>query len=127
MEGLGESKLGEGQQWGANASSRDKAKWGRRPPFIDPHESDRYVQNRVGPVLPPSPPVVPVSAGIHSRGTWAVLPVEQPVVPVFRGRPELPLHHRPTTGSYTEVYTPRGGSSRGGKAGTSAGPDVPGQ
>ena len=34
MEGLRDSKLGEGQQWGKNTSSKDKVHWGRRPLFI---------------------------------------------------------------------------------------------
>ena len=34
MEGLGDSKLKEGQQWEKNTSSKDKVHWGRRPPFI---------------------------------------------------------------------------------------------
>lgn len=32
--------------------------------------------------------------------------MEHPVVPVFRGKPELPLHHRPTTASHTEGLHP---------------------
>ena len=43
MEGLRVSKLEEGQQWGKNMSSKDKVHWGRRPPFIGPPESNRYV------------------------------------------------------------------------------------
>ena len=43
MEGLRDSKLGEGQQWGKNASSKDKVQWGRIPPFIGAPESNRYV------------------------------------------------------------------------------------
>ena len=43
MEGLRDSKLEEGQQWGNNTSSRDKVEWGRRPPFIGAPESNRYV------------------------------------------------------------------------------------
>ena len=119
MEGLGESKLGEGQQWGANASSKDKAKWGRRPPFIDPHEFDRYVQKHTGPVLPQTQPVVPVCAERHGHGTRAVLPVEHPVVPVFRRKPELPLHHRSTTASHPEGLQPRS------VVGAVVGPELP--
>jgi hypothetical protein len=119
MEGLRVRKLGEGQQWGANASSTDKAKWGRRPPFIDPHESDRYVQKHTGPVLPQIQPVVPVCAGRHSHGTRTVLPVEHPVVPVFRRKPELPLHHRSTTASHPEGLQPRS------VVGAVVGPELP--
>ena len=45
MEVLRISKLEEGQQWGKKTSSRDKVQWGRRPAFIGPHESNRYVVN----------------------------------------------------------------------------------
>ena len=50
MEGLRVSKLEEGQQWGKNTSPKDKVQWGRRPPFIGPQESARYVQKTVRPV-----------------------------------------------------------------------------
>ena len=43
MDGLRVSKLKEGQQWGKNTSSKDKVHWGRRPAFIGPPESNRYV------------------------------------------------------------------------------------
>ena len=43
MEGLRDSKLGEGQQWGKSMNSKDKVEWGRRPPFIGAPESNRYV------------------------------------------------------------------------------------
>jgi hypothetical protein len=62
MEGLRDSKLEEGQQWGKNTSSKDRVQWGRRPPFIGPHESARYVQKTVGPVQPVHEPVQPVKA-----------------------------------------------------------------
>ena len=81
--------------------------WGRRPTYIGPPKSNRYAQIRIGPVLPLAPPVVPVCAGRHSHGTRTVLPVEHPVVPVFRRKPELPLHHRSTTASQQEDLPPR--------------------
>ena len=62
MEGLRDSKLEEGQQWGKNTSSKDKVHWGRRPPFIEGEKSNRYV-------LSP-----------HTSGTTApraVLPLEE--------------------------------------------------
>ena len=62
MEGLRDSKLEEGQQWGKNTSSRDRVQWGRRSPFIGPHKSARYVQKTVGPVQPVHEPVQPVKA-----------------------------------------------------------------
>ena len=34
MEGLRDSKLEEGQQWGPNTSLKDNSQWGRRNPFI---------------------------------------------------------------------------------------------
>ena len=43
MEGLRDSKLEEGQQWGKNTSLKDKVQRGRRPPFIEGEKSNRYV------------------------------------------------------------------------------------
>ena len=52
MEGLRDSKLEEGQQWGKNTSSKDKVHWGRRPPFIGGGKSNRYVLSPQRAVLP---------------------------------------------------------------------------
>ena len=69
MEGLRVSKLEEGQQWGKNMSSKDKVQWGRRPPFIGPHESARYVQKTVR--QPVHEPVQPAKA--EEKPTWEKL------------------------------------------------------
>ena len=60
MEGLRDSKIEEGQQWGKNTISKNKVQWGRIPPFIGPHKSARYVQKTVGPVQPVHEPVQPI-------------------------------------------------------------------
>ena len=62
MEGLRDSKLEEGQRWGKNTSSKDEVHWGRRSPFIGPHEFACYVQKTVGLVQPVHEPVQPVKA-----------------------------------------------------------------
>jgi hypothetical protein len=60
MEGLRDSKLGEGQQWGKNSSSKDKVDWGRRPTYIGTPESNRYAHSPHRAVLPLQGAVLPL-------------------------------------------------------------------
>uniref|UniRef100_M8C467 Uncharacterized protein n=1 Tax=Aegilops tauschii TaxID=37682 RepID=M8C467_AEGTA len=63
MEGLRDSKLEEGQQWGNNTSSKDKVHWGRRPPFIGGKESNRYAHS-------PHRVVLPLMGAVLPLGRW---------------------------------------------------------
>ena len=58
MEGLRNSKLEKGQQWGKNTSSKDKVEWGRRPPYI------------VGGTIQPLPPTPAPQRAVLPLGQW---------------------------------------------------------
>ena len=64
MEGLRDSKLEEGQQWGKNTSSKDKVHWGRRPPFIGGKKSNRYANSPHRAVLPLDLMVLPLGVAV---------------------------------------------------------------
>ena len=59
MEGKGEIKLKKVNNGGENLLRTVGDKGGRRPPFIGPHESNRYVQIPPTTVLPPDSVVLP--------------------------------------------------------------------
>ena len=67
MEGLRDSKLEEGQQWGKNTSSKDKVHWGRRPPFIGGEKSNRYAHSPHKAVLPLQGAVLPLGQYYSSK------------------------------------------------------------
>ena len=64
MEGLGVSKLEEGQQWENNTSLKHKVQWGRRPPFIGGGKSNHYAHNPHRAVLPLDLTVLPQGVAV---------------------------------------------------------------
>ena len=88
MEGLRDSKLEEGQQWGKNTSSKDKVHWGRRPPFIGGEKSNRYAHSPHRAVLPLVLTVLPLVLTVLPLGV-VVLPQRVAVLLLASGTKKI--------------------------------------